>query len=106
MAALKRRTKKMTKAEVRRVSGTHYVVCKLCQLEEELVPLDIGAVTCARCVQGMITPPIENVRSGKPRGWHFKVYFEHDGVVYSKGDIVTDRKEIQRLKSLHMDDDS
>jgi hypothetical protein len=49
----------------------------------------------------MSAPP-ENkqsaVKSDKPRGWHFKVYFEQNGVVYSKGEIITDKKEIAKLK--------
>jgi hypothetical protein len=100
---LKRRIKKATQSEVRKVSGRQYLVCKECSNEEVLVGIDIGAVTCGRCVQKMSSPP-ENrqsiAKSDKPRGWHFKVYFEQNGVVYSKGEIVTDKKEIAKLKKL------
>jgi ribosomal protein S27E len=98
---LKRRTKKASKAVVAKVSGRQYLVCKECNIEEVLVSNDIAAVTCGYCVQKMIAPPAykEKVaKSDKPRGWHFKAYFEHEGVVYSKGEVVTDKKEISRLK--------
>jgi len=98
---LKRRTKKASRAEVMKTSGRQYLVCKECNNEEVLVSTDIGTVTCGRCVQRMSAPP-ENrqsaVKSDKPRGWHFKMYFEQNGVVYSKGEIVTDKKEIAKLK--------
>jgi hypothetical protein len=100
---LKRRIKKASRTEVMKTSGRHYVLCKECSSEEVLVSIEIGAVTCGRCVQRMSAPP-ENrhsaVKSDKPRGWHFKVYFEQNGVVYSKGEIVTDKKEIAKLKKL------
>ena len=98
---LKRRTKKASRTEVMKTSGRQYLVCKECNNEEVLVSTDIGTVTCGRCVQRMSAPP-ENrqsaVKSDKPRGWHFKMYFEQNGVVYSKGEIVTDKKEIAKLK--------
>jgi hypothetical protein len=34
----------------------------------------------------------------KPRGWHFKKYFEFQGKVYSLGKEVTNAKDIKRLK--------
>jgi len=98
---LKRRTKKASKSVVAKVSGRQYLVCKECNIEEVLVSNDIAAVTCGYCVQKMIAPPVYKekiVKSDKPRGWHFKMYFEQDGVVYSKGEVVTDKKEISKLK--------
>jgi hypothetical protein len=98
---LKRRIKKASKATVSKVSGRHYLVCTECNIEEVLVGTDVGNVVCGRCVQKMVAPPVykEKVtKSDKPRGWHFKAYFEHDGIVYSKGEVVTDKKEIARLK--------
>ena len=98
---LKRRIKKASKATVSKVSGRHYLVCTECNIEEVLVGTDIGAAVCGRCVQKMVAPPVYKekvVKSDKPRGWHFKVYFEHDGIVYSKGEVITDKKEIARLK--------
>jgi hypothetical protein len=100
---LKRRTKKASRTEVLKTSGRQYLVCKECNNEEVLVSMDVGAVTCGRCVQRMSAPP-ENrqsaVKSDKPRGWHFKMYFEQNGVVYSKGEIITDKKEIAKLKKM------
>jgi hypothetical protein len=98
---LKRRIKKASKATVSKVSGRHYLVCTECNIEEVLVGTDVGNVICGQCVQKMIAPPVYKekvVKSDKPRGWHFKAYFEHDGIVYSKGEVVTDKKEIARLK--------
>lgn len=100
--ALKRRIKKQSKAEVRKIAGRRYLICSECNEEEVEVPGDVGKVICAYCVQNSIAPPVEfnkKEKSDKPRGWHFKVYFEHDGVVYSKGVAVTDPNEINRLKN-------
>lgn len=99
---LKRRNKKLSKLMARRMSGTHFIVCKVCHEVELEVSADTVAVTCGRCVQLMIPPPenyIKKEKSDKPRGWHFKAYFEHEGVVYSKGIEVTDEDEIKELKA-------
>jgi hypothetical protein len=99
---LTRRIKKLTKSMAIKVTGRQYLLCTECGEEEVEVPADIGKVTCAQCVQKMIAPP-ESVqsreKSDKPRGWHFKAYFEHDGVVYSRGKVVTDPAEIKLLKN-------
>lgn len=100
--ALKRRIKKLSKSEVRKISGRHYLICGECGNEEVEVPSDVARVTCATCVQKMVAPPAgykkETTGTPKPRGWHFKIYFEQDGIVYSKGVEVTDPAEIKRLK--------
>ena len=98
--ALTRRIKKLTKADVKKVNGRHTLVCKECNLETVEVSESVVAVTCAYCVQKMIAAPAGYVKekSDKPRGWHFKTFFEHEGVVYSKGEIVTDAKEIAKLR--------
>jgi len=99
--ALTRRTKKLTKSMLKKATGTHFLICKVCHEEELEVNTDVIAVTCGMCVQLMLPPPdnyIKKEKSDKPRGWHFKSYFEHDGVVYSKGVEVTDANEITRLK--------
>jgi len=86
---------------VRKITGTTYMTCKECNEEEVTVPGDTKAVTCAYCVQKMIAPPPNHrkaEKSDKPRGWHFKAYFEHEGIVYSKGKVVSDKKEIIKLK--------
>ena len=50
----------------------------------------------------MIAPPPmkRKIPAGekKPRGWHFKVYFEQNGIVYSRGEVVTDKAVIAELK--------
>lgn len=98
--ALKRRIKKLTKSEIRKVGGRQYLICSECGNEDVEVPSDISRVTCATCVQKMIAPPpnYKKEKSDKPRGWHFKEYFEHDGIVYSKGREITDPDEIAILK--------
>jgi hypothetical protein len=99
--ALTRRTKKLTKSMLKKAIGTHYLTCKVCGQEELEVNTNVIAVTCGMCVQLMLPPPdnyIKKEKSDKPRGWHFKSYFEHDGVIYSKGVEVTDADEIKRLK--------
>ena len=100
--ALKRRIKKLSKAEARKISGRQYLICSECGEEEVEVPSDIGRVTCAYCVQKMVAPPPgyrkDPTGTPKPRGWHFKEYFEQDGVVYSRGEEVTDPERIAELK--------
>lgn len=100
---LKRKIKKLTKAQAQRIKGTKFLVCKVCEEEEILVGIDTAAVTCGRCVQKLVAPPATKkiVRTGKPRGWHFKVYFEQDGVVYSKGKEIKDAKKIATLRKAH-----
>jgi hypothetical protein len=44
-----------------------------------------------------VKPPKPGAR---PRGWHFKKYFEFEGKVYSHGKEVTEAKEIKKLKKL------
>jgi hypothetical protein len=84
---------------VTKITGRQYLICAQCGDEEVEVPADVSKVTCAYCVQKMVAPPEEvREKSDKPRGWHFKAYFEHNGVVYSKGQEVTDPDEIVRLK--------
>lgn len=96
---LNRRIKKLSKSMVTKITGRQYLTCSQCNIEEVEVPADVSKVTCAHCVQKMIAPPEEvREKSDKPRGWHFKVYFEHNGVVYSKGQEITDPEEIARLK--------
>lgn len=78
-----------------------YLTCKECDEVEVEVGPDIKNVTCAYCVQRVIGPPPnyeKKEKSDKPRGWHFKAYYEHNGVVYSKGIEITDPAEISRLK--------
>lgn len=98
---LKRRTKKLSNSMVRRLTTTHELVCNVCGEEEVTVSSDTKAVICAYCVQRMVAPPenyIKKEKSDKPRGWHFKPYFEHNGVVYSKGEEITDKSQIADLK--------
>lgn len=99
--ALTRRTKKLTKSMFKKATGTHILVCKVCGEEELEVNTDVAAVTCGMCVQLMLPPPdnyIKKEKSDKPKGWHFMSYFEHNGIVYSRGIEVTDKDEIVRLK--------
>jgi hypothetical protein len=103
MASLTRRTKRTQQKSIQ-TTGTHYLVCKVCGIEELEASLDISAITCGRCVMKMVAPPVApagTVKSDKPRGWHFKAYFEHEGKVYSRGEEITDRATIRALKKEH-----
>lgn len=106
----KRKTKKATKQQVqsfRKGMTSKYLTCKVCDTEEVNVSADCVSVTCSHCVQRMVAPPVLHSRipkSDKPRGWHFKAFFEQDGVVYAKGEEITDVKEIARLRKLHGND--
>jgi hypothetical protein len=99
--ALTRRIKKLSKSMATKISGRRILTCHECNYEEVEVPADIAKVTCARCVQKMIAPPTYTTteKSDKPRGWQLKRYFEHNGVVYSRGQIVTDAILIEELKA-------
>ena len=87
---------------IAKLGGRQLLTCKECNDTEVVVSNDIAAVTCAYCVQKMIAPPDNYVKKSeadkKPRGWHLKIYYEKNGVVYSKGEIVTDPVEIKSLK--------
>jgi len=91
---LKRKITKAT-AEVRKFlkSGknpTKMLTCKVCDTIEVEVAFDIGAVTCARCVQRQVAPP-EGIKPKSdtekfPRGWALKARYVHiDGRVFEKG---------------------
>ncbi len=98
---LSRRIKKLSSSEVNRTSGLKMLVCATCELVEVRVAMDVHKVMCGRCVQNIVAPPdfsSSSEKSDKPRGWHFKIYFEHNGSVYSKGTLVTDPDEIKKLK--------
>lgn len=102
--SLRKRTKKLSKSMVTKLTGTKWLTCKECGEEELLVAMDVVRVTCGMCVQRTIAPPdnyIKKEKSDKPRGWHFMAYYEHDGKVYSKGEEVTDPKLIASLKKTH-----
>jgi hypothetical protein len=44
--------------------------------------------------------------SGFPRGWHFKLYYQHtDGKQYSKGKEITKPADIKRCKELQSNRD-
>lgn len=96
----------LTRGEIARATSSKYLSCKECGYNEVLVREDIKSVVCADCAQRMAAPPDNYVKPGppskpKPRGWHLKAYFEMDGVVYSRGQEVTDSEEIKRLRKLH-----
>jgi hypothetical protein len=97
---IKKITAKEKKALVAK-GGTKFLICKECGITEIKTNSDTTAVTCGFCVAkmvGMPDPPKHLQRSGRPAGWHFKNYFEHEGKVYSKGVEITDSDEIKELK--------
>jgi hypothetical protein len=95
-----RKVKKTTSLAPKKYNTSFFLECKECSREIE-VRGDIKAVICDWCVQNML--PREKVesrqeKSDKPRGWHFKKFFEHNGVCYSHGEEITDKNEIARLR--------
>ncbi len=66
------------------------LMCKVCDKVEVEVAQDIGAVTCAYCVQRQVAPP-DNIKPKEPtekfpRGWALKARYVHtDGRVFEKG---------------------
>lgn len=98
----KRRIKKLGKSMLSKVLDRQFVECRECHVTELEVSGDVSSVVCPTCVQRWIAPPPESVKkekSDKPRGWHLKGFFEKDGVVYSKGEVVTDKDQIKELRS-------
>ena len=97
---LTRRIKKLKKSQVAKITGRQMLMCKECGNKEVEVSVDVCAVTCAYCVQKMVAPPVGHVKekSDKPKGWQFKKYFEHNGIVYSKGKVVSEPEKIAELK--------
>jgi len=78
---------------------TKTLVCRRCKSDRKKVGGEVISWMCARCVQQLVAPPEEPVKSsGRPRGWHFKKFFEFEGKVYSKGEEVTDIKKIKLLR--------
>jgi hypothetical protein len=78
------------------------VVCDLCHIIRVRVASDAAGAICWVCLfkqVGMPEEPKYLKKSDKPKGWHFKKYFESDGKIYSKGVEITDLEEIQKLKS-------
>lgn len=100
--SLTRRIKKLTTKTVSKVTGRHLLACKVCNTIYVEVGGDVVAVTCAHCVQRKSAPPDSGIKqkSDKPRGWQLKRYFEHNGLVYSKGKLITDTDEIAELQQL------
>jgi hypothetical protein len=72
------------------------LLCKVCSQVEVEVAHDIGAVTCAYCVQRQVPPP-DNIKPKEkgekfPRGWALKATYIHtDGRIFEKG-VDTGRK--------------
>lgn len=99
---VKRKSKKLTDSEknnLTAVIGSKYLTCNSCEVEEVIVNNNISKVTCSKCVQKLVTPPeTPQEKSDKPRGWHLKPYFEHNGNIYSKGKLITDSDQIKKLK--------
>lgn len=100
----KRKIQTLSKSQIDAVRGMQYLACDKCG-DDVLVNRDVGLVICDYCVQTLVPAPelpINKPKSDKPRGWHFKKYFEHEGVVYSMGEVVTDKQLITALKKEHV----
>tara|TARA_R100001509_G_scaffold114221_1_gene69383 strand:+ start:4077 stop:4661 length:585 start_codon:yes stop_codon:yes gene_type:complete len=76
-------------------STYRYMSCKKCG-EMDLVAEYATAVTCWKCVQKMVDPPVFKsslAKTGRPAGWHFMaVFVDKDGNVFHKGKEQPDLK--------------
>jgi hypothetical protein len=81
------------------------LLCKECDEIEVEVAQDIGAVTCAYCVQRLVPPPEgitpKDPNEKFPRGWALKVRYVHtDGRVFAKGketgEVITSEEPEQK----------
>lgn len=97
----KRKNRKLTKTMISKITDRHILLCRECLLTEMIVSGDVSAIVCPSCVQKKVAPPpdYKKEKSDKPKGWHFKSYFEQNGVVYSKGKVVTDPTKIESLRT-------
>jgi len=71
-------------------STKKFLTCKECNDIEVEVSVDIGAVTCAYCVQRIVEPPLSTKRPAEgdkfPRGWALKTTYIHtDGRIFERG---------------------
>ena len=77
------------------------------------VAIDSAAGLCDHCVARLSDPPkqpvakkaaklqaAKTVKSGKGKGWHFKILFEHEGQWYSKGQPITEAEMLKIRKAL------
>jgi hypothetical protein len=98
-----KRKRNVTAESLRKYSRTTALItCKKCQKHQVRTNSDVAWVICKFCVQEMVGMPEEaysRVKTGRPRGWHFKKFFEHDGVVYSYGKEVLDDADIEALRN-------
>lgn len=100
--ALKRRIKKLSKSMRIKATGRVILTCSICEKNDIEVPADISHVTCGRCVQAMVAPPEEpnkKIKSTRPKGWQFKRLYEEDGLVYSRGKLISDPELISELRN-------
>lgn len=96
----KRKIQTLSKEQADAVRGMQYIGCSKCG-DDVPVSMDVSSVICDYCVQMMIPAPelpVTKSKSEKPRGWHFKKFFEFEGIVYSFGEVVSDASEITKLK--------
>ena len=70
---------------------TEMVTCRECNRHKVKTYAGAAWVICRFCVQKMVgtcgDAPVDDTPT-KPRGWHFKKFFEHEGEVYSYGKEV------------------
>jgi hypothetical protein len=97
-----RRKKTTSGGDVKKyIHGTEMVTCRECNRHQEKTYAGAAWVICRFCVLKMVgscgDAPIDTTPP-KPRGWHFKKFFEHEGVVYSYGKEVIDDDIIENLR--------
>lgn len=78
-------------------------ICRECHIGGVRTYESVISVICSRCMQENAAPPElpGYVPTGRPRGWHFRKFFEHEGKVYSRGKEVQDLDLIEALRKEH-----
>lgn len=86
--------------KVQRKEELTWHICRVCHTGGVRTYKSVISVICSKCMQENAAPPeqVGYVPTGRPRGWHFRRYFEHEGKVYSRGKEITDSKLIKKLK--------
>ena len=104
------------------MAATKILGCLFCKTHTT-VDRGTRAVLCEKCVSKLAGAPqmfkpkapkltkagiprkrrgtaVKKVPSGRPRGWHFKVFYrDSDGSVFSRGQLITDTKLIKKLET-------
>ena len=101
----RKRKSRKNEHRLRSANELKWFKCSVCKRKKIKTYESVKSVTCSRCLMVEIglpeTPEYLLRGQGKPRGWHFRRFFEYEGKVYSFGTEVLEKREIDRLRKEH-----